>query len=155
MYMLNPDEPGQQADTKANQRNTDYHSQEDGITRNLSPEIAHPANSSSHKRRDICNKSIHSRHLTFYKTSLLKNFFIYHHGASFRYDLLLNLYCRFTILSMKFFMTYPIVYIKAPILKLAKKTQRHISIKSIIIGITSEPTFLIPSAKSDISSIII
>lgn len=85
MYMLNPDEPGQQADTKANQRNTDYHSQENGITRNLSPELAHPANSSSHKRRDICNKSIHSGHLTFYKTSLL-NFFIYHHGASFRYD---------------------------------------------------------------------
>lgn len=86
MDMLNPDEPSQQADTKANQRNTDYHSQEDGITRNLSPEFAHPVNSSSHKRRDICNKSIQSRHLTFYKTSLLKNLFIYHHGASFRYD---------------------------------------------------------------------
>ena len=86
MDVLNPDEPSQQADTKANQRNTDYHSQEDGVTRNLSPEFAHPANSSSHKRRDICNKSIHSGHPTFYKTSLLKNFFIYHHGASFRYD---------------------------------------------------------------------
>lgn len=36
MDMLNPDEPSQQADTKANQRNTDYHSQEDGITRNQS-----------------------------------------------------------------------------------------------------------------------
>ena len=71
MDMLNPDEPSQQADTKANQRNTDYHSQEDGITRNLSPKLSHPVHSSSHKRRDICNKCIQNGHLTFYKTSLL------------------------------------------------------------------------------------
>ena len=89
MFMLNPDEPGQQADTKANQRNTDYNSQEYGIAGNLSPEFSHPVNSSSHKRRNVCNKSIHSGYPTFYKTSLLKNFFIYHHGASFRYDQLL------------------------------------------------------------------
>lgn len=72
MFMLNPDEPGQQADTKANQRNTDYNSQEDWIARNLSPEFSHPAHSSSHKRRNVCNKSFQSGHLTFYKNHSLK-----------------------------------------------------------------------------------